>query len=196
MSEPAITTPAASPQASMTAEQVMGEILDWLKYIVTALAVGLLLVTFVVQNNKVIGSSMEPTLLQDDQLLVQKVSARLGAFHYGDIITIDGVRLMGAGEPDLVKRVVGLSGDTIDIRGGRLYRNGIPVDEKYLPAGVQTFPLERGFDHVVLGPDEIFVMGDNRGNSKDSRVFGPVPVDYVIGTCMIRFYPFSRVGLP
>jgi signal peptidase I len=106
MSDPAIRPAMAEQQERMTPEQVMGEILDWLKYIVTALAVGLLLVTYVVQNNKVIGVSMEPTLFQGDQLLVQKVSARLGAFNYGQIITIDGTRLMGEGEPDLVKRVV------------------------------------------------------------------------------------------
>ncbi len=191
-----MSAPAAGMRGAMTPEQVMGEILDWLKYIVTALAVGLLVVTFVIQNNRVIGISMEPTLFQGDQLLVQKISARLDRFDYGDIITINGEKMLGVDEPDLVKRVIGLGGDTIDIQDGTVYRNGIPLEETYLPDGLKTNPLERGFDHVVLKPGELFVMGDNRGNSKDSRVFGPVPGDYIIGTCVIRFYPFDRIGTP
>lgn len=188
--------PTETRRGPMTPEQVMAEILDWMKYIVGALAVGLLIVTFVLQNNQVFGASMQPTLHEGDQLLVQKVSARLGRFDYGDIVTIDGTLMLGAEEPDLVKRVIGLPGDTIDVRDGLVYRNGIPLEESYLDNDTKTQPLGRGYDRVTLGEDELFVMGDNRGNSKDSRVFGPVPIDDVIGTCVIRFYPFDRVGVP
>ena len=197
MAWPLDGTPIDQPRQTKTSpEQVMSELLDWLKYIVSALAVGLLIVTFVVQNNRVVGISMEPTLMQGDQLLVQKVSARLESFHYGDIVTISGEKLLGDAEPDLVKRVIGLGGDAIDIRDGRVYRNGIPLEEDYLAAGLLTHPLERGYDSVELQPNEIYVMGDNRGNSKDSRVFGPISADIVIGTCVIRFYPFDRFGTP
>ncbi len=191
-----MTRLAEAQRGPMTPEQVMAEILDWMKYIVGALAVGLLIVTFVLQNNQVFGASMQPTLHEGDQLLVQKVSARLGRFDYGDIVTIDGTKMLGGEEPDLVKRVIGLPGDTIDVRDGLVYRNGIPLEELYLDSETKTPPLGRGFDRVTLGEEELFVMGDNRGNSKDSRVFGPVPFDDIIGTCVIRFYPFDRVGVP
>ena len=197
MAWPLDGNPIDTPRRTKTSpEQVMSELLDWLKYIVSALAVGLLIVTFVIQNNRVIGISMEPTLSQGDQLLVQKVSAQLGSFHYGDIVTISGEKLLGEEEPDLVKRVIGLAGDAIEIRDGRVYRNGIPLDEDYLAAGLKTYPLERGYDSVTLQPNQIYVMGDNRGNSKDSRVFGPISADFIIGTCVIRFYPFDRFGTP
>ncbi|MBP7403236.1 MAG: signal peptidase I [Clostridia bacterium] len=191
-----MSAPAPGTRGPLTPEHVMAEILDWLKYIVGALAAGLLIVTFLIQNNRVIGESMEPTLFEGDQLLVQKVSARMDNFDYGDIVTIDGSKLLGPGEPDLVKRVVGLPGDIIDVRDGSVYRNGIPVEETYLPEGVRTLPLGRGYDQVTLGDDELFLMGDNRENSKDSRVFGAVPTDLIIGTCVIRFYPFDRIGTP
>lgn len=177
-------------------EKILTEALDWLRYIVTALAIGMLIVTFVVQNNRVLGSSMVPTLQNGDQLLVEKISPRFGHLSYGDIVTIDGEKLLGEGEPDLVKRLIGLPGDTIDIRGGRVFLNGTPVVESFLDASVQTFPSGMGYDHVVLGDNELYVMGDNRTGSKDSRMFGPFDEDYIIGTCLIRFYPFDRIGTP
>lgn len=187
---------ATATRGKPTPEQVLSEIVDWLKYMIGALAIGLLVVNFVVQNNQVVGTSMTPTLYQGDQLLVQKISTRCQRFAYGDIITIDGEWMMGGTEPDLVKRVVGLPGDTIDIRDGVVYRNGIPLEESYLPAGVETLPLGRGYDQITLSDDQLFVMGDNRAHSKDSRAFGPVPLDAVIGTCLFRFYPFDRIGIP
>ena len=100
------------------------ELLDWLKYILAAVLIGLLLVVFVIQRNSVIGSSMVPNLHDNDQLLVEKISKLFHGIDYGDIITIS-TRNLPAHEdgPNIVKRVVGLPGDTIEIRSDGVWRN-------------------------------------------------------------------------
>jgi signal peptidase I len=91
---------------------------------------------------------------------------------------------------DFIKRVVGLPGDTINCRGGQLVRNGKPVDEPYLDQGTQTDCDKR----ITVGPGQLFVMGDNRGNSQDSRFFGPIPREDVVGRAFVRIWPLNHVG--
>ncbi|MDD2441141.1 MAG: signal peptidase I [Clostridiaceae bacterium] len=173
------------------------ELLDWLKYILLALLIGLLLVVFVIQRNAVIGNSMVPTLHQNDQLLVEKVTKWFGGIDYGDIITISAKDLPEHEDgPNIIKRVIGLPGDTIEIRDEQVYRNGEKLDESYLPSGMTTRVRNLLFEKVTLQDDEYFVMGDNRDVSLDSRSFGPVSKDHIIGTVLLRFYPFSTFGAP
>jgi signal peptidase I len=124
-------------QAASTAARQQGdwltELLDWLKYILIAVLIGLLLVVFVVQRNSVIGNSMVPTLHHADQLLVEKVSKWFSGISYGDIVTISSRDLPQHDDgPNIIKRIVGMPGDTIEIREEGVYRNEQRLDEPYL----------------------------------------------------------------
>jgi signal peptidase I len=175
---------------------VLREILDWLRHILIAVLIGLLLVVFVVQRNEVIGSSMEPTLHTGDELIVEKVSKLVGAIRYGNIVTIDAQDLPGhVGEKNIIKRVVGLGGDTIEIREGKVFRNGTALVEPYVH-GLATMEGNPAYSKVTLAANEIYVLGDNREVSLDSRRFGPVSRSRLIGRVILRFYPLDVVGVP
>lgn len=192
------TKPAsASSQVIQKRDDWLTELLDWLKYILVAILIGLILVIFVVQRNSVIGYSMLPTLNQDDQLLVEKVSKWFGGIHYGDIVTISTRNLPHHEEgPNIIKRVVGLPGDTIEIREGHVYRNQQILTEPYLFEGTITRPRSLLYERVILDENEYYVLGDNRDVSLDSRSFGPVSIDHIIGEVLLRFYPFDQFGVP
>ncbi|MGI6326027.1 MAG: signal peptidase I [Saccharofermentanales bacterium] len=177
---------------------VLLELLDWLKYILIAFLIGLLMVVFVVQRNSVVGDSMKPALYSNDQLLVEKISKLGGWIGYEDIVTIKTDELRGhEGGPNIIKRVVGQPGDTIEIREGLVYRNGQPLDESnYLAPGIVTEIRKLDYAKITLADDEYYVLGDNREISLDSRTFGPVRLQHIIGRVLIRFYPFDRVGSP
>ncbi len=174
----------------------IAEVLDWAKHILIAVLVGLFLVVFVIQRNEVLGSSMEPTLYTGDQLLVEKVSVRFGRIRHGDIVTVNADGLPGHyGEKNIIKRVIGIPGDRIEIRDGRVYRNGVVIEEPYLEENT-TVERDPRYSSVVLGEDEYFVLGDHRSVSLDSRTFGPIEESRVVGHVLIRFYPLDGFGAP
>lgn len=173
------------------------DLLDWLKYILVAILIGLLLVVFVIQRNTVIGSSMVPTLHQDDQLMVEKVSKWFHGIDYEDIITVSTSNLTHRDEgPNVIKRVIGKPGDTVEVKSDGVYRNGALLEETYLVPGTVTKVRSLEFEKVTLDDDEYFIMGDNREVSLDSRTFGPVPLNSIIGEVLLRFYPFDQFGHP
>jgi len=176
---------------------VLLEILDWLRYILSAILIGLLLVVFVIQRNAVIGDSMDPTLHPNDQVLVEKVSKLWHGITYGDIVTIRTRDLPQHEDgPNIIKRVIGLPGDTIELLDGEVYRNGELLEETYLPDNTLTEVRNPDYAKLTLGPDEYFVMGDNRAVSLDSRSIGPIPSDHMIGEVLLRFYPWQDFGQP
>lgn len=173
--------------------------LDTIKFVAIGLLVGILLVVFVIQRNDVYGSSMEPTLYTGDAVFVEMISVYTGNFHRGDIITIDAKGMEGyTHEENLIKRIIGLPGETIKIADGNVYINGELLDESdYLPAGTKTFVgaegQSRGYDEVTLGPDEYYCMGDNRGGSNDSRRMGPFKKKQIDAKVLMRIYPFNKM---
>lgn len=183
--------------ASDTKSNVFLEILDWVKYILLAILIGWLISTFVIQRSEVVGNSMLPTLQNADQLFVEKVSINFGLPGRGAIITIDTSKLASPGSGDvLVKRVIAVPGDTIDFRNGQVILNGAVLDEPYLADEGATSPPPEYTGPIVIPEETVYVMGDNRAHSADSRVFGPVPRDAVMGHIFIRIFPFNRVGFP
>jgi signal peptidase I len=139
--------------------------------------------------------SMVPTLMIQDRLLVNKLAYDINSPERGDIVLFEDQE----GGPDpLIKRVVGLPGETIELRGGEVHVNGDPLDEPYLERRtcLRAMPITCSFGPVKVPEDHYFMMGDNRTNSKDSRFFGPVPEEDVMGEALVRFWPVSRAGGP
>jgi signal peptidase I len=168
--------------------------IEWIVIIAAALAVALVVKTFLFQAFFIPSESMLPTLKPGDRVLVNKLSYHLHPIHRGDIVVFK--RPPGeTSDPaikDLIKRVIGLPGDTIEARpDGKVYINDKPIDEPYVIPGALTTQLPR---HVVA-KGEYFVMGDNRTNSKDSRFIGAIPGDLIVGRAFVRVWPLSAIGL-
>ncbi len=169
--------------------------LDWLRTFLIVLTVGVFLTIFVIQRNIIEGPSMEPTLHNKDQIFVEKVSKYFN-IKRGDIITIEKTDPFNP-QTLLIKRVIGLPGEHLEIKDNHVYINDERLAEPYLAESVETH-AESGMDYqnVTLGEDEYFVLGDNRAVSKDSRKIGPVKADQILGKLLFKFYPFNEIGVP
>ena len=182
--------------------------IEWIALIAGTVVVALVLRTFIVTAFWIPSASMQPTLALNDRILVNQLDRQPGR---GDIVVfhaIPGTQAEDAPK-DLVKRVIGLPGDTIEAKDGIVYINGAPLAERYLPDGVYTedfgpalkspsgTPLldDAGRAVTVIPAGSYFMMGDNRGDSRDSREWGPVPGDEIIGSAFLRFWPINRLGL-
>lgn len=172
--------------------------IEWALVLLGALVVALVVKTWLFQAFYIPSESMEPTLAVGDRVLVNKLSYDLQDVDRGDIVVFSRPADWQTGDiQDLIKRVVGLPGDTISSRDGRIYVDGEPLDEPWLDVGSTTPPFEQSSGCVpacTLGPDELFVLGDNRGNSSASNVYGPIEFDYVVGRAFIRVWPLDALG--
>jgi signal peptidase I len=168
-------------------------IIEWGIILVVALLAALLLRTFVIQPYYIPSASMEPTLKVGDKVLVNKLSYDLHSIHRGDVIVFkkppDDNTL---GIKDLIKRVIGLPGETIAGRNGQIYINNNLLRESWLPKVDQD--TTSTFGPLLIPAGEYFVMGDNRSDSSDSRVFGPISKKLVVGRAFIIVWPLSRIG--
>ena len=193
-----------------TGESIVAGLREILETVIFALLV-FLVVQAVSRNYKVQSVSMQPNLYEGQYLVVnrlvylhgapmqflQKTIGRLPAgdallnavFHTperGEIVVFDPVTHV---KPDLIKRVVGIEGDKVEVRQGKVYINNVPIDESYInPAPGQSW------GPAVVGKDQVFVMGDNRGNSSDSRVWGMLPISNIIGKAWLRYWPPKEWG--
>jgi signal peptidase I len=168
-------------------------IIEWVIVLVVALGVAIGMRTFVVQTFYIPSGSMEPTLNIGDRILVDKLSYHLHAVHRGDIIVFARPpgETLEPGVNDLVKRVIGLPGETISAERGQIYINGTPLAEPWLPKGVET----GNFSPVHIPKGYYFVMGDNRPFSSDSRVFGPISGSLIVGRVVMRIWPLSHITI-
>ena len=154
----------------------------------TLVLAGLLIVffrTFIFQNFVVEGSSMVPTLIQGDRLIVSRLSYFLGEPDRGDIIVF---QYPYGPERDFVKRIIGLPGETIAIQNGQVFINGKPLPPEDYVQNKSSDTIAP----VTLGDDEYFVMGDNRTGSSDSRSWGPMQKHFIIGKAWLIYYPFEH----
>jgi signal peptidase I len=169
---------------------VTRNILEWAVVLVGAVLVALLLRASLFQAFWIPSESMETTLLISDRVLVNKVSYRLHDIHRGDIVVFARPDEQPGEIRDLIKRVIGLPGDTIEARENAVYIDGNRLIEPYLDDGTVT----SDFGPTVVSEGHIFVMGDNRDESYDSRIFGAVPEDRVIGRAFVLFWPLGRLS--
>ncbi len=165
--------------------------LEWAVVLVGAILVALVLRASLFQAFYIPSESMESTLHVNDRVLVNKLSYRLHEIHRGDVIVFtrpdgedaDGIR-------DLIKRVIGVPGDRVQARDNQVFINNQLLIEPYLDEGTIT----RDFGPIIVPEGEVFVMGDNRGDSRDSRSFGTISEDRVIGRAFFLFWPLNRIG--
>jgi signal peptidase I len=164
--------------------------IEWVAVIVGALVVALVVKTFLIQAFYIPSESMVPTLDVGDRVLVNKLSYSTGDVSRGDIVVFARPGGPGAdGIADLIKRVVALPGETVEGRDGHVYIDGARLEEPYLPAGTQTST----FPPYTVPPDHVWVMGDNRGSSDDSRRFKSVPMDDVVGRAFVVIWPVGAL---
>ena len=165
--------------------------IEWGAILVVAVVAAILIRSFVVQPFYIPSGSMEPTLKVGDRVLVNKLSYDLHGVHRGDIVVFNKPPNDNSpGVKDLIKRVIGLPGETISGQNGQVYINGRPLAEPWLPKGETTDP----FPSTSVPAGEYFMMGDNRGDSADSRIIGPIPKRLFIGRAFVRVWPLSRLG--
>ena len=175
----------------MSGKAILKEIGSTLLYIAVVLGITWLVITFVGQRTEVNGSSMEPTLSNNDNLIVDKISYRFKDPQRFDIIVFP---FQYDENVYYIKRIIGLPGETVRIdEEGNIYINGEILDEHYGKEVIQDPGL--AVQEITLGEDEYWCMGDNRNHSSDSRVIGPVPRSRILGKAFIRIYPFSKFGL-
>ena len=165
--------------------------IEWVLLIVGALVIALLIKTFLFQAFYIPSASMDPTLKVHDRVLVNKLSYHLHSVHRGDIIVFKAPPEERTAQiKDLVKRVIGLPGDTIEARDGHVYINDRLLSEPYLPKGTITDDLPR----ETVPANSYFMMGDNRTESSDSRVFGTIKRSTIIGRAFVRMWPITHLG--
>jgi signal peptidase I len=165
---------------------------DWMVVIAVALLVAFVVRTFVIAHFVVEGESMYSTLDTNDRVFVNKLSYRLHDPNRGDVVVLHQVT--GASERDLIKRVIGLPGETVEMRNCTVLIDGRVLNEPYLDPEVVT-PTDCGGDYLLDGvvpENHVFVMGDNRGGSQDSRVIGPINEDDLVGRAFVVFWPQSH----
>ena len=204
LKEEGMTTPNVRKTDGKTA--IIKEILSWIRTIAIGVVIGILLVVFVIQRDNVYGDSMFPTLENGYVVFTEKISTYFDNFDRGDIVILDGHDMEGYNHEEyLIKRVVGLPGETIRMTDGNVYIKPADSDEfyelkeNYLQDGVETVVMstgiEKGYNEITLGPDEYYCMGDNRPVSNDSRTLGPFSADRIKGIAIIVVYPFTAFGL-
>ena len=171
---------------------------EWAFVIVVAVAIAAGLRTFVVQQFYIAGPSMETTLFGDDRVLVNKLAYRFGDPSRGDVIVFDRITVNGDSiqHDDLIKRVIGLPGETIEIRECVVYVDGVALEEPWLPSWMTDSTVDAatrcGTASVAateVGTNQVYLVGDNRPLSFDSRMFGPVDFDVIVGKAMVVIWP-------
>ncbi len=194
--------PDAEDEDDDSGGSAMRSIVEWGAVIVGALVVAFLIKTFLLQAFFIPSGSMEPTLNIGDRVLVNKLAYDFHDVNRGDLVVFDRPANESGGVPDLIKRVIALSGETIQFRDGIIYVDNRRLDEPYQPPGFQTSGLSLtnagaalcgGADVCTVPEGHVFVMGDNRNDSRDSRFFGPIPEDAIIGRAFLRVWPLDNI---
>jgi signal peptidase I len=171
-----------------------GCLFELVETVVLTVVIFLVIQTLVAQPYKVEQHSMETTLLPDQYVLVDKITPRFNDYGRGDVIVFEPpAAYRGDGTP-FIKRIIGLPGDRVDIHDGAVYIDDVRLDEPYVRAQEPT-EANGPSSSWVIGTGDLFVLGDNRENSSDSRVFGPIRRDSVVGRAWLRYWPLGSFGI-
>ncbi len=177
--------------------RTLGCLFELLETLLLTLIIFLVIQLFAAQPYQVQQESMENTLMPNQYVLVDKLSPRFDPYHRGDIVVFNpptGWAHDPNGTP-YIKRIIGIGGDTVEIQDGHVLVNGVQVSEPYVFDGQPTQVPGGGSKTWTLATTQLFVMGDHRQASQDSRNFGPIDTSTVIGRAWIRYWPLSQFGL-
>lgn len=169
---------------------MVGSISESLIVVLGALVLTFVFRAFVFQAFEIPSLSMAETLQVDDRVMVSKLSYTFGDVSVGDVIVFSKPESVSSPYDELIKRVVAVAGDTVEGRDNAVFVNGVQLDEPYLGPDEPVFD----FGPIVVGPEKVFVLGDNRDLSLDSRSFGPVPQDSIVGRAIAVFWPLGRMS--
>jgi len=189
---PEIPAPGSSSGAAggrpSAVHSLRNEIRVWTRDLLIAIGLALVIIVFLYQPVKVEGTSMAPLLSDQERIFINKFVYRFEPIHRGDVVVfwypLDRTK-------SFIKRVIGLPGETVEIRRGAVFVNGLPISEPYVPPQYED-PGDFGPVHVQM--DEYFVMGDHRISSNDSRMFGSVASRYIYGRAVFAYWPVDHFG--
>lgn len=174
------------PFGGQAGSSLLGAVGEIVLIVGAAFVLALLIQQFVVKPFGIPSESMEPTLLKGDRVLVSRLAYRFGEPQRGDVVVFHPP----LGAEDYIKRIVAVGGDHVAVKNGKLYLNGEPQQEPYIKDG----DILGEFDDIVVPKGSFFVMGDNRNNSGDSRVFGTITRQAIVGKAFARYWPPTRIG--
>lgn len=203
------TDPSGAPATGERASsrRALGCAFEIVETLVLTLLIYLVIHNFVAQPFEVQQSSMVPTIVNGEYILIDKLSVRFDGYHYGDVVVFNppiDSGLAADGIP-FIKRIIGMPGDTVSLENGRVFverpgESPVRIEEAYV---VKIDGVTAATDCPradcpltwIVGDGEYFVMGDNRPSSQDSRVFGPVDEELILGRAWLRYFPLERIGL-
>jgi signal peptidase I len=179
---------ALAPVRDDTRKRIWRAVYELLHDLSVAVLFCFFLITFVAQAFRVQGTSMLPVLEDGERIIVNKFIYRFHAITRGDVVVFWWPR-----DPSVsfIKRVVGLPGDSVEVRAGAVYVNGLRLEEDYVEA---KFRDDESYTPVDVRKGYYYVLGDHRNSSNDSRSWGEVPEKYIYGRAVFRFWPLSKVG--
>lgn len=184
---------------TITKDGIISSVLDFVETVVVSLAIFFVIYIFIAQPHQVNGHSMDPTMQTGEYLLTEKITYHLREPERGEIIVFKAPASACIGSGcDFIKRIIALPGETVKIVDGKFYVNGQALDESaYLATTTVTQPGAYTADEreITLGADQYFVSGDNRANSADSRYWGPISKNAIIGRAFVAYWPFTAMGL-
>ncbi len=172
--------------------EIKKEIYSWIKTILLAIVLAMIFRTYIFRTAYAMSVSMEPTLHEGQVLIISRVNYLAGKPQRGDIVVIDS-RQDKLEHLNLIKRVVGLPGETIEIKDNRVYIDGEALEPDFTESPTPDF----GFEKATIPEGKYMVMGDNRGNSRDSRFksVGFIEEEYLVGKAVFRLWPLNKTGL-
>jgi signal peptidase I len=185
---PADSRPRPDKIPASPASRTLPVLSVWLRDLIISLAISAFIIIFLYQPVKVEGTSMMPSLDDQERIFVNKYVYRLEPIQRGDIVVF---RYPRDTSKSFIKRVIGLAGDHIRIDSGEVFVNGEALEEDYVPA---AYADQRSYSEMVVPPNSYFVLGDHRTMSNDSRDFGPVNVGFIYGKAVFGYWPMDKMG--
>jgi signal peptidase I len=189
MSEPLAEQPSAPPVAPARAKSAVITTIAWLRDLMLSVLIAMLIILFLYRPVRVEGTSMMPSLYDQERLFINQFSYKFGGdIHRGDTVVF---WFPGDTTKSYIKRVIGIPGDTVAIRSGTVILNGKALEEPYVPPDYRD---EMSLPEQKVPPNSYFVLGDHRISSSDSRMWGDVPRKYFYGKAVFVFWPMERAG--
>jgi len=182
------SAPVATPVPTCQPIRTVSGFGVWLRDLVISLAISAFIIIFLYQPVKVEGTSMMPSLVDQERIFVNKFVYRLEPIERGDIVVF---RYPYDPSKSYIKRVIGMAGDRIRIDAGQVYVNGQALDESYVPP---EYTDSRTYPDVVVPANSYYVLGDHRSMSDDSRNFGPVNQTFIYGKAVFGYWPVDKLG--